>query len=550
MTSIIVQKSVPRFHSIRSQLSGLKWQSGVSTFFTENVPFSYSTSTWFASKIIELAHTLEGDWLELGSGLGILSRHILDLLKKDYPQSYQKTTLHLSDYAPALVNKMAESGLFLEHPNAKFHVIDAHDPQLGAIKPSVILISYLLDSLNCRHIEIENGEIFELLVESSIPDTVRLFDTTTYPPILLDAQAIYELIVSSNDEKKKRLAPFICEVLVENFTKIPLAQTDMSKEEKEDLIAFAKTIPEPHVRFNYAFGFSQILTQLFKKSSPECMILIQDFGYGDFFALPNPPVLATPYRSIICHAVYFPYIAYIAQKHEVHFNITPYTPGDTQLAVLYRGPELKKINSICDHVFETKGYAETQKIFNTVFEFKGSKEENMVQILALWDTLSDFEKEDYLVVLAFASSSFEEGYYEQAINFVEKLPPAYEAISIPAYYLLGKCYDKLNQIETAISYYQKCVTISAEYPSAYNELSLLYLKTKRYADYLESSKKFLAYSGESLIWEHFITQALVYIELGQKKKAAELIEWIHSIGSTALVPEKIRVKADSILRLI
>lgn len=547
MTTVTIQEPVSRYHSIRSTLSDLRWQAGVSTFFTENVPFSYSTSTWFASKILKIAHSFHADWLELGSGLGILSRHILDFLKQEYPQDYAQITLHLSDYAPALIDKMGSSGLFSEHPNTAFHVIDAHNPQLS-FAPSMVLISYLLDSLQCRHIEIENGLIYELMVKSSIPSTTLIFDTSQYPPALLNAQDIQAILLGSDSEKKKRISPFLKPLLTEEFTRIPLENTSMSTEEKEDLKTFSKTLSQPHVRFNYAYGFSKILSKLFTQCKEEALLLIQDFGYTTPESLPEPKKLTSTYRTVICHAVYFPYLAYVAKTHGIHFNITHYHPGDTQLCVLYKGQHPDLIQARCKEVFASKDYDLGQKAVDTVLDFQVPDNSFTLQhILDYWETLSRFEKEDYLVTLSFASSCFEKGAYQEAVRFLQKLSPAYLPISIPAYHLLGRCYAQLGDLDKAESAFKKCMEISPEYPSAYNEMSFVHLKTKRYTDYLEMSQKFMQLTGETFVWEHFITQALVYLELGQKQKANQILDWIDSVYAQdkTLIPEKIIQKAAS-----
>ena len=107
---IRVQGPVSRGMSLRMHLGKLAWAKGVETFFLDQVPFSFGTGAVEAANIVALirfraARVLEGPiriW-ELGAGLGLLSRHCLDVLLRESPEVYARCVFEVSDDAPELV---------------------------------------------------------------------------------------------------------------------------------------------------------------------------------------------------------------------------------------------------------------------------------------------------------------------------------------------------------------------------------------------------------------------------------------------------------------
>src|SRR5688572_20774187 len=101
----ILQSPVSAYASIRHELSSLSWQQhALGNFFCEKVPFSYTTGKICASKILHiLAHCFSPhpssalQWLELGAGLGFLSRHLLDVSKVEFPELHSQLKVWVSD---------------------------------------------------------------------------------------------------------------------------------------------------------------------------------------------------------------------------------------------------------------------------------------------------------------------------------------------------------------------------------------------------------------------------------------------------------------------
>src|SRR5688572_3946763 len=121
---ITVQPSHPRYQSLRMQLAAEIWENGISTFFTEYVPFSVTTGKEFASKIAELwasylklSNLPKTDLhiLEFGAGLGMLSKHLLDMIKTEHAVLYDQTFFHISDSSDIIYQELQDLDVFKDH---------------------------------------------------------------------------------------------------------------------------------------------------------------------------------------------------------------------------------------------------------------------------------------------------------------------------------------------------------------------------------------------------------------------------------------------------
>lgn len=554
----ILQKPVSRPESILTELSSLSWSQGVGNFFSEGVPFSYSTGKLFAQKLSALMDAFSKyrtqsnskfQWLELGSGLGMLSRQVLDVTQSTYPNLYNNLSMNVTDNSEALVEQM--SLLFEEHPHkASFNVVDANAPDFGQSHPNMVVMSYILDSMHTVHIETDFSQIHELAVQTEVDLTGTLIDTQVFPPRIVTAETVLKEWSHWDDEKKWVLSPMLVKMLKETYVKVPLSHSAIPKVDQEDIADFVKQKNLQKGRFNIPLGLRHVLAHLTDQCDPSAIVVIHDFGYPNLETLPKQDQLATHYGVVTCHAITFDYVSFLAEQMGWSTWITPYKPGETQVMLLQRGGQVPE--TLLKALFAEKGYDRIQDVVNSLFELKGTPQDNKQKTVELWNGLTAIEKEDFLILLSFASQFFEDGFYEEAIDMVHRIPSLYDPIALPSYLLLGKCYAKLNQAQKAFDAFEKALRVCMYFPSVHNEISLLALKLKQYGAYTHHAKQFIKFSGEGLIWEHLVTLSLVFAELGQKQEGKALLDWIISTGKTypKLVKEDIVKKADTYCQAI
>ncbi len=552
MSTLELQKKVPRYRSIRTTISNLRWQLGLSTFFTDKVPFSFSTGTCFASKISTLAHTCHGHWVELGAGTGILSRHILDKLKQDFSEDYANIRISVSDYSESAVASLKNAGLFSEHPNTDFPIINAHAPHFSTKEwPRVVILSYLLDSMDCRHIEINNNTVSEIQVKTRIKTTAPIIDVSVFPPKIRNPEEIKKLFNGKDIHLQKKIAPFLLPYLKESYVKVPLNKTDMSKKEKEDLLSFAKTLPKTTLRFNYSMHFSNMLKELLARDQ-ESLIIINDFGYPLADVAPKVSALSTTYGTVSCHSVYFPYLRHIATDCKATTFTTLNPPGNTQMMVIYKGKREAYIQEQCLSIFKNKEYDTMHTLAKTVFKLKKPTKNTHSHLELQWKNIAPLYKEDYFVTMSFANVAYKNKLYSKAIECLEKILPSYASISIPRLHLLGYCYLENGDFKNAEKAFKKALNLSLDYPVSYLNIAHLYLKKRELESYQKAIKTYIEKADRPSFGEHMITLALLYVQTGDRETSSALTEFICTAYTQdkSLFSESLYRKALGIQNLI
>ena len=171
----IIQDFVSRKDSIRYILSNETWSRGISTFFLEKIPFSFSTSTEFADMLLKIIQEFRSQTQlthcnihEFGAGIGLLTKNIAHVAHHSYPEIYPTLTLEISDGSKEAIDTIHSLNLLSPYEKKiKTSVLDCRSDLPKEI-PNVAILSYLIDSLPTRHIEVKQGRIYERVVSASL----------------------------------------------------------------------------------------------------------------------------------------------------------------------------------------------------------------------------------------------------------------------------------------------------------------------------------------------------------------------------------------------
>ncbi len=562
MSQIRVQERVSRPYSIRETLSRLAWQQGVACFFTQNVPFSYSAGSDFAKKIADAMAffiqeaSIQGPigWVELGSGLGLLGRHLMDALQGHHADIYEASQFLLTDYTRPLVETLDQSGLFSPHRSrVHFSQVDANYPVFNETIPAHITwMSYLLDSLDTCHIEVREGHIFELYVQTDIAKTAKILDARTLPPRIREAEDIALLLRLGTEEDFQILGPMLQKNLCETLVPVALDDTDGSQEWKQHLkeAVHAMAFPKDGTyRFNVSPAAKTILDRWVSQTPDRAILMLNDFGYLHEKTCPPPEKLTTGYGAVSCHSVYFPYLEFLAKQRGLRMWTTQYKEGNTQVAFIIKGDISDTCIQVFDALFKDAGYDYIQSIVDQILAFKDSPEENLKQTTMIWEQLSDIEKQDYLLGITCTAACLDDGKYKAALWFANQIPHSYDAMGVATYQLMGKAHKGLGQFDQAVFYFKLALSIAPGLGAIHSQLAQVALTKEDYEVYLTHAIAFVTASREWVIWEQLITIAMVQTKLGQYHQARHLCRWLESSAQRYpdIIPESVKNKATTLL---
>ncbi|MFT5171656.1 MAG: SAM-dependent MidA family methyltransferase, partial [Candidatus Marinamargulisbacteria bacterium] len=344
---IRIHAPLPRFQSLRMQLSSLSWQRGISNFFLEGVPFSFSVGKELADQITQsLVFAMKEmsdqkkqfSVLEFGAGLGGLSKHVLDLMKIHHPDYYARCTFHITDASEEIVKQIQSSGLFADHKDR----ILCYPLGFGALPKSTkidfVFMSYLLDSLASRMIEVKNNQIYEVLVTTVIPKETRLFDTAQLPPRVLSPESIRRAYQDADKETLFRISSKLARILKEQWVRIPLDKSTMRDADKREIRRYVSKMPEVgNIRFNYSPLISQGIRQIVSRFGDFGLGFIFDFGSTRPQAAPKPGKLVSKYGVTAFSNVSFPYLTFLCESEGCEVSMSTFKEGNSQLFWFHKG---------------------------------------------------------------------------------------------------------------------------------------------------------------------------------------------------------------------
>jgi hypothetical protein len=512
MKKIILEKNVPHFLSLKNKLSDLSWQIGLANFFLNDIPFSYTTSQAFAQYLGQFLNTYlqnhsqnKVNILELGGGTGILGLRLLSILSQQYPQTYQKIKLTLSDNAPSLIKQIQTSHKF---------------------KPYQKHVDTALINATC-HIQIENQEIYEWRTTTFLENNALLVDTSSFPPKILKSPAIAHLLSTFPLAKIKLLAPKISPLLKTSYTRIPLRRIqDMSLEEKEHLIKFAHHIKtKKSILFNFNYSFYTMLKKITAQIKKELLIFSFDFGDPQKTYDLQPQDLQSNYGLVLASRMFFPYLKFVCTQ----LNLTYLAPRKRQAGsfpiIIYQGPAPAFLSKISTNLFSQFNPTKISQAIKSIAHLETHRQSKLNRIL---HTIPKLDQSNYLLLTQLSFYYFRHKMYSQALEYAQKSLPYYEEIGIPSYLLLAKAFHKQHNFKSAIQSLNKIFAIYPYFPSAHLELSFIQAKIDNWPEFEKAIKTYIKYCPEDIYWENLFLLLLVYQQTQQISKTKLLLAWFTS----------------------
>lgn len=559
---IEIQPPTSRPETIRARLSSVAWESGLDTFFDHSIPFAHSTGKSFARRVGRLlAHSLERSIergtdpplfhaYEIGAGLGVLARHVLDSVRSRKPDLYSRLIFHVTDSSAAVLGRVQELGVLDDHRgHVKFELMDALRPTFkGGEEPLFVVQSYTASAMPVRHIEFSDGEAFELLVRTSIPKPSRILDTSTFPPHVLDAATVVKSALTGGKGAHRFLLSQIVPLLREESERIPIRDSDMVPEERVELASFGAILdPETSMRFNFGFPYIQGIRELLTRLHKDAIVLIHDFGWVDGHAAPEVNALSTSYGATMCHGVAFAHLSHALEQEGSSCRCTRNEAGESQILLLEKGEPDPHLNARFCETFEGTGYDAVRATIRKITEMPENTDSFPNSAAAIVSSLADVDQRDHALLLAWAWELFRRGYPGEAVGVAERSLDGYQRLAVFSYLVLGFAHRKLKQLEVAESYLRKAIEISP-HPMGYAELGHLLLQLGRQEDHLEATIESLHCHPDDYMWERVVSVVIGLLVQGRTEAAHSALT---SILATAevhpdTIPDFVVEKLDSL----
>jgi len=528
---VTLQEPVSRPDSMGQQLSDLSWARGIGNFFIEGVPFSYSTSTDLAHRIIQFMqamfpNTKSNAIYELGAGLGLLSRNICLLLTKE-PGLKKKTKVYVSDYSEAMFAQIEKLQLFSEFKDqVEFKVLDFNDLEFDKSPlPNLVILSYLLDSLPTKQYEYSAGKLYELKVKTTVSDTQTMLDTTEFPPKLIHVKKI---------KIKPPIISALQPLLKESLVKVPVEDALVS--------AFLEMFnpKKKTVRFNFSHMAYQGLEKLLAGAKDPMAILIYDFGYPH---LGNDQALTKNYGPTLCFSMVFDLFRFVAKRNSANCFIGDNAPGKSSFILLTKHFNKSKVEPVFTKLFQKDPLPPIQKAIAKINEIEDDfKEELAIAIKPL--TL--YQQQNYSLLSTIVEKCMGLKMLTAAQTFANHNIGYYKATALSMITAISDIHYRKKEYKQAIEELKTGLSLSEGDPYMLHILANCLWETKKTKSFIEVAKQYYRYSGnlETVDWHLMAKMILAYRQLQKPVLEEELRRWILT---SPIIPKKTTEKIKNLI---
>lgn len=514
-----VQGASTRAESVRAAYAEAAWREGTAAFITNSVPFSYSSGPLLAkstaSVVRDLASRIEGELriLELGAGIGYLSRHVLQRLKEKSPEIYSRCRFIVTDGSPDVVEQVKRRGIFRGvDDSVAVEVVDVQSPEeILNRRPHLVLMSYLLDSIPPEHTL--NGEPVRFV--TNVHADAVLWDTTEWPPRFLSGHALAEALRSP-----AAFSPATVRRAAAQLVEVPqVGRGDGLRNRRADPL-------------------DRLLTVLHSLDD-QAMLLITDFGYAEQAAYAQFSQLTTEYGACAFWAVFFDEIAECAERagfatylHSgpeggTHSMAVVRRPGDASEATFRRAFDGVVSDRPASVLYALEDDAGIQEVYDAVTKIEQTMAAEEVES---YGNLSRFVH----LLLPFRLRGLAERHARRCIEL-------YGEMAAPEAAILGSLMGQRGELDEAAAWFDKAVQIAPNYAHAYHGMAGVYRARKDWAGYAQAMRRFIETTDEEIF-----TPALKMVQTLEAESRGDLARetrrWLSDAANETpwIIPESIR----------
>lgn len=558
--SILIQKPVARCDSIRMQLANEIWHWGHGAFFLEQIPFSIRNGQLYAQKLVALFalitknSTINSPYhiYEMGAGLGFLSKCFLDQLQIQYPDTYKKTTLHITDASKDMVQHLMKSRLFQNHrAHVRFDVQLAATPKFKKHQaPCFIFSNNLIDSLNSHHIIATPNAVKELLIQTEINTSAEILNPAQFPPQIINAEAIAKLLKSNSNPDKKFMAHNLLSQLKETKIESRDAIQTWPKPAQELLFKFLKHHPIATTAcFNFSYDAHTHLKIISQNLCPGGAYILSDFGLADQIGNPEPTFLLTEYKLAAFYSVCFPLIKYMAKALNMNPISTNHELDQVQELLLLNGPISDEISNFFAATFTHIGYEKISPLIDKLHESVGNPNQEWPAWLK---PLSSEEKSDYYLLKSLSMYLMQNNHYEALTETLNTMKTIYVDFAYDAILISGWLEQKKGNHTSALNYFNQALAIGPNSWLAHMAAGVSELQNQQFERAIHNFKKSMLYSQDNLPWLCVFSIGVCFEKMNQFKQAESIYRWPILLAKTHpnQVPESIISKCQAKLEAI
>jgi len=545
----------PRYLTPKYALSNLSWQDGLMPYFIDHVPFSHSTGNPLARGIAKLIHAIaygSFHFIEMGGGMGLFARQLLDVIAKDYPDIYSNFLYTFSDSSSWLKDPHFESIIGPHHTRLDI----VHDPAsevLAEKKADMIYLSYLIDSFNTAQFQIIEGEIFEILIESTISQSTILWNVDTFPPTketVSDFNTRLTTLSSQSPAMRRRLSA----ALIETTHLIPLSQSKVSKIDQTSIRDYVATYQLKNGILNIPLRLDLLWEQLGKNLLPEGMVVIHDFGADSPNGLFSLSDLTVTYGPILAFPLCFSYLEFVAKKSGFRFHSYSKDPENSgvKLGVFTRDSHaLARIAPIFSTLFHPSYLADIRAV-NELVLVNNAPEAQFQNALKLRNVFPNEYKNYFSLTEHLSNLAIQTKRLELPLTLLSDLDECYQIFGISMMLLCARAYLAQGELLRAENLLIRALHYCPRYAPALFDLGFLYVSQNRFEAAIHAIILSIQESDQDLPYDRILSVGMCYVYAKKIEKGRRIFEWLCNTSDAipGEIPQDLYSQAKAFLKSV
>ena len=448
--------------SILHHLSQQSWRRGMVNFFSESIPFSFSSSNEYADLVADMI-TLFSKHLnqsinivEYGAGNGIFAKKCVEkLAEKDTRFHYL-----ITENVPSLVSYFETLAVVKESNHIQAKLLDINDFKLD--QPfHVGILTYLLDTCPVKILEFQTGDLYEWRVSVLVKEDATVSFVTNNTLVTWNKSEIETFLSQPIPDDQLPLLSRIHECFDISWKRFQCEASDI------DATGILEEWFENHAyQENGVFTFSNawwaIMDSLRHHVSDKFMFVLYDFASnrGNYYQ----SYLESFGQFGICYfySVSFFLFKYYCSRNNLQFLSSDFSESDNQIGI---------ITSVKNKVFQE----ELTQFFNQdepgkhVYDYTllikqaDSLDACLSSIRKSKGVLTLDQQSDYVYLFSIALKFFEFECYDQVIYYLDTILADYGVQSLNAVLLKSKALRKEGFLADALALVEAAIELTPHF---------------------------------------------------------------------------------------
>jgi len=437
--------------TIRFAISKLGYRSGISALSTFQVPYAIVNNGIIIAQVLRLLETIFGPTaslriMEHGAGMGIFAK-----LMKTLPSTLTIDYTICDAFAPCL-DALRANDTTPPQFNYLLHDVMSDLP----IPCDVQILSYVLDSIPTRFFKHANGELYECLIDTAIPESAMLIDNRTFPPTPIHAPQLVSILQSAMQHPNvaDTLIPMLgalSSVYHETMTQIPLADSTVDDEIKSILYTLCQRYPYLAC-ISISKPLIDTLRRLMTPQTEPQLLFIHDVGSFGKSSEEMPPSPYSNYGPLTYFPLTFELIIMIAQDQGFDYLVDP-QDKKSRFLLLFKGFDVPTIfKAFYDHMIPSQAIAGNPALLAT-------SELSQAELWRWWHNVDQMNRQwvthHVFVAQSLAYRFLEMEKPELALSVVAPFESECGGTVISLQILRMAIYARLNQFDQVIRVYEQ-----------------------------------------------------------------------------------------------